>query len=102
MTRPTLRLAPPPAQPAVEVARLPGESDSHYTARCAAIAAMGATWWQHPQYQHPPRHSTNPEIWKPAREPFLADIRRRAAVDRMANPMAKLQQGVRNALKGTS
>jgi len=101
MSRPALRLALPPAQPPVEVARLPGESDSYYAARCTAIAAMGASWWQHPQYQHPPRHSNNPEIWKPAREPFLADIRRRAAVDRLANPLAKIQQDVRDALKGT-
>jgi hypothetical protein len=100
MSRPTLRLARPPAQQPVEVTRLQGESDSYYTARCAAIAAMGESWWQHPQYQHPPRHSTNPEIWKPAREPFLADIRRRAAVDRLANPLAKIQQDVRDALKG--
>ncbi len=95
--RTTLRLArPEPA--AIEVPRLDGEIDTHYAARCASIAQLGANWWRHPDYEAPARHSTNPEIWRPAREPYLADIRRRAAIDRMANPLAKIQQDVRDAL----
>ena len=98
MSRPTLRIARPPAEPPIEVERLEHESDTHYAARCESIRALGANWWRHPRYSFPARHSRNPEVWKLAREPFLAEIRRAAAADRARNPLALMQQQIREAM----
>lgn len=99
MSRPTLKLARPPQDPPIEVERIEGESEAHYEKRCASIRALGSMWWKHPSYPHPARHSRNPEVWKPAREPFLAAIREAAAADRARNPLAQLQQQIRDAMK---
>lgn len=98
--RPALKLARPP-QPPIEVERLEGEDDYHYFARAGSIQRLGMNWWQHPNYTHPPRHSLNPEVWAAARAPFLAEIAQAAAADRARNPLAVMQQQLRDAMKGS-
>lgn len=97
-TRPILKLAR--AEPTIEVSRIKDESDYHYTARCASIRALGVNHWQHPAYPRPARHSLNPEVWTAARKPYLEAIARAAAADRARNPLAVMQQGIRDVMGG--
>lgn len=99
--RPTLKLARQQS-PQVEVPRLEGESDYHYTARCASIERLGVNWWKHPDYAHPARHSLNAEVWVPARAPYLSAISRAAATDRARNPLTKMQQRINAAMEDTN
>jgi hypothetical protein len=96
--RATLHLAEPKIDAPVEVPRLEFEDDAHYAKRCASIRALGVNHWAHPQYPHPARHSRNPEVWMPARADYLAAIRDRAAADRARNPLAVMQQSIRNVM----
>jgi hypothetical protein len=50
--------------------------------RIAAIKRLGKNWLFHPAYVPNQRHSNNPEVYRAARRPFLAEIARRAAADR--------------------
>lgn len=100
-TRPQLKLARTQAQP-IEVPRLDGETDYHYTARCASIEALGVNWSMHPEYPRPARHSLNPEVSGPARAPYLSAISRAAATDRARNPLTKMQQRINAAMEDTN
>lgn len=97
-TRPQLKLARTQAQP-IEVTRLDGESDYHYTARCASIEALGDRYWKHPAYAHPARHSLNAEVWVPARAPYLSAVSRAAAADRARNSLTRMQQRINAAME---
>lgn len=59
-----------------------------------AKQAMGAKWVGHPAYVTNPRHSLNPEIWKPARWPFLQAIAAAAQADRERNPAWRTAQRI--------
>lgn len=47
---------------------------------------LGARWVNHPAYQGDPRHSSNPEIYVRARQPYLQAVVAAAQHDREANP----------------
>jgi len=87
------------AAPPALVERLPDESDAQYERRSAAIARLGVNWVRHPHYVFNPRHSVNPEVWKPARATFLAGIAAEAARDRARNPMFQTAERVRRAVQ---
>lgn len=96
--RETLHIARPSIDAPADVPRIEGETDWHYMARCASIRALGVSWWGHPAYGNPARHSLNPEVYQAARQPYLAEIRERAAADRARNPLAVMQQQLREAM----
>lgn len=103
MKRETLTLIRPTAHLPLEVARLPHESDWHYAARVRAIHALGDSWVKHPAYRFQPRHSHNPEVWKPAFAQWWADqVLPRAAADRERNPAFKRAQALRSVLGSES
>ena len=52
----------------------------------AAKQYLGARWVNHPAYRGDPRHSTNPEIYVRARQPYLQSVVAAAQRDREANP----------------
>lgn len=62
--------------------RIESEALYIHEGRIAAIKRLGKNWLLHPAYVPNPRHAINPEVYREARKPFLADIARRAAADR--------------------
>lgn len=52
-----------------------------------------------PNYKYDPRHSTDPNVYVPAREPFLAQIREAARIDRETNPAYQRNQRLIRALE---
>lgn len=52
----------------------------------AARDYLGPRWVNHPDYAGDPRHSNNPEIYGPARQPYLLAVKIAAQHDRAANP----------------
>lgn len=66
--------------------RIEAESLAVHEARHAAVRRLGSRWLNHPDYRFNPRHSYDPEVYGPARQPFLDAIAERARRDREANP----------------
>lgn len=56
------------------------------TKRVDAKSYLGARWINHPAYQFDPRHSTSPDLYVQAREPYLLGVSSAAHNDRLANP----------------
>lgn len=68
--------------------------------REAALAILSTNWVGHPDYQFRARHSTNPNIYVPARSLYLFGIAQLAANARDANPAFHRANQVRKALAG--
>lgn len=94
--RRTLHLARP--EDALEVRRLPHESEDHFAKRCASIRALGVLWVQHQSYVFDPRHSTNPEVWKSAHAAWWKQVHEAAAKARARNPAYLRSQSVIDAM----
>lgn len=60
-------------------------------------AEMGSKLVCHPAYKFTPRHSTNPDIYVAARQPYLDAIAAAAAADRERNPAYHTAQTIRQA-----
>ncbi len=58
-------------------------------------SAMGKKLICHPDYVPNPRHSHNPEIYRPARAHYLAAVAEVAQRDRERNPAYQLAQRIR-------
>jgi len=95
-----LRVIQPAPAPVIEPRRVESEALAVHEARCAAVKAMGSNWLLHRAYVFNPRHSNDPEVYRPARVAFLDGIAKRAAADRGRNSMAQTQQRVLRALEG--
>ena len=54
--------------------------------RQAAKDYLGARYTQHPDYAFDPRHSRDPAIFGPARQPYLTLVIEAATKARLANP----------------
>lgn len=98
MTSRTLRLLPS-GQPVPMPRRIESEPLEIHDARIAAIRRLGVRWVMHPAYTFNPRHSNNPEVYRPARAEFLAGIAKAAAADRAHNRMHQTQLAVNKALE---
>jgi hypothetical protein len=73
--------------------------ESYLAARLReAKRRMGTGWVGHPGYATNPRHSNNPEIYKPARQEYLNTIAQRAAADRHLNPAYETAQRIVRAV----
>jgi len=79
--------------------RIESEPLEIHDARIAAIRRLGVRWLMHPLYSLNPRHSNNPEVYRPARAAFLACIAKAAAADRARNPAYIRQAAVNKALE---
>lgn len=60
-------------------------------------AEMGSKLVCHPAYKFTPRHSTNPDIYVAARQPYLDAIAAAAAADCERNPAYHTAQTIRQA-----
>lgn len=84
-------------------ARLPARVESEpfhiHEARCKAVIAMGTKWVRHPEYVFNPRHSSDQEVYGPARQAYLAEVARLAAADRARNPAYLRACAVRRVLE---
>lgn len=78
--------------------RIEAESLAVHEARHAAVRRLGTRWLNHPDYRFNPRHSHDPEVYRPARQPFLDAIAERARCDREANPAWQRAERFRAAL----
>lgn len=56
--------------------------------------AMGASLVCHPDYRISPRHSNNPDVYGPARQPYLNAIAKAAAADRARNKTYRAAQRI--------
>ena len=79
--------------------RIESEPLEIHDARIATIRRLGVRWVMHPAYTFNPRHSNNPEVYRPARAEFLAGIAKAAAADRAHNRMHQTQLAVNKALE---
>lgn len=98
MSARTLRLLPS-GQSVPMPRRIESEPLEIHDARIAAIRRLGVRWVMHPAYTFNPRHSNNPEVYRPARADFLAGIAKAAAADRARNRMHQTQLAVNKALE---
>ena len=98
MTARTLRLLPS-GESVPMPRRIESEPLEIHDARIAAIRRLGVRWLMHPLYSLNPRHSNNPEVYRPARAEFLAGIAKAAAADRAHNRMHQTQLAVNKALE---
>lgn len=64
----------------------------------AAKEYLGPRWVNHPAYKGDPRHSTNPEIYVRARQPYLLAVSCAAQHDREANPAFVRAQRIADSL----
>ena len=89
------------ADQAVELpARIESEAIYIHEGRIAAIKRLGRNWLLHPAYTPNPRHAINPEVYREARQPYLAQVARAAAFDRERRESFQSAQRVRAALRG--
>lgn len=63
---------------------------------------LGSRWVNHPAYTGDPRHSTIPDIYVYARQPYLLAINAAARRDREANPAFIRAQRLHLALGETT
>lgn len=49
---------------------------------------LGTNWVGHPDYQRQPRHSNDPLIYGPARQPYLTKVIEAGAAARARNPFS--------------
>lgn len=90
------------AAPAVkEPRRVPSEPQHIHDARWEALKRLGTNAVCHPAYVFNPRHSNDPQVYMPAREPYLSAIARRAAEANARNPIWREQERVRAARSST-
>lgn len=59
---------------------------------------LGKNWIGHPDYTFNPRHSNNPEIYIPARAPYMLAISIAARADRENNPAFMRQQAINKVM----
>jgi hypothetical protein len=81
--------------------RIESESLTVHEHRIAAVKRLGTNWLMHPAYKFNPRHSNDPNVYGPARAPYLSGIARRAAEANARNPFWREQERVRVARAGT-
>lgn len=88
---------PRPQIEAVQISTL--SQTGRNAARVEAIKARaGAALICHPAYQPVPRHSVNPDVYRPARQAFLDGIAARARRDREKNPAFQRAEAMRKAI----